>query len=270
MSGAACLVAVVVMLLAGCGGGISGQAGGATGGGQEGTLQVFAAASLTDAFKEMATKFEEQNPGVEVRTSFASSSAVLAQIQQGAPADVFASADKEKMDTAVGDGLVEEPRTFVKNAEVVTVPNDNPAGIQELQDLAQDDVDFVLAQEDVPVADYAVDVLGNATPALGDNFEQDVMDNLVSREADTRAAINRVALGEADATFSYSSDVTPDIRDQVKIVEIPEKFNVIPTYPIASLKDAKNPELARRWVEFVTSGEGQGVLEKWGFQPVSQ
>jgi molybdate transport system substrate-binding protein len=272
-----CLVAVVVMLLAGCGAQTSDGQGvvtdtttGGEGDKQGGTLQVFAAASLTDAFKELATKFEERHPGVEVRTNFAGSSTVLAQIQQGAPADVFASADKEKMDTAVGEGLVAgSPQTFVKNAEVVTIPNDNPASIKQFRDLAQSDVDLVLAQENVPVADYAVDILENATPTLGDNFKEDVLEELVSREADTRAAINRVALGEADATFSYSSDVTPDVREKVKSVEIPEKFNVIPTYPIAVTKRSDNPDLARKWVEFVLSDGGQKVLKKWGFQQVS-
>lgn len=198
-------------------------------------------------------------------TSFAGSSGLLAQIQQGAPADVFASADEAKMDTALEDGLVSEPETFARNRPVVIVPVDNPAGIGELQDLAEPETSIVLAQEGVPIADYAAEVLENANSEYGEDFEQRVLDNVVSREANVRASANRVALGEADATFVYFSDVTPDISDRVDIVEIPEDLNVLATYPIATLEESQNPDLAREWVDLVISEEGQGVLEGYGF-----
>lgn len=266
-----CLACLVVGGLVGCGGSSGGDGAGQQEGTKSGgsTLTVLAAASLTDAFKELATMFEGQNPGAKVNLSFGGSSALLTQTQQGAPADVFASADVAKMDTAVQDGLVNDPASFVRNRPVVIVPADNPAGIQELQDLAKPGARLVLEQDDVPIAEYSKQILSNANSEYGEDFEQRVFDNIVSREADVRAAANRVTLGEADGTFVYITDVTPDIEDQVKVEEIPENLNVRATYPIATLKEAPNPELAQKWVDLVLSDEGQGVLEEYGFEPAA-
>src|SRR3712207_2799435 len=250
----------------GCGG-VSGGEGGGGGSPQGGTLTVLAASSLIDAFGELANRFEEQNPGVKVRQSFESSSTLLAQIQQGAPADVFASAAEEEMNAAVKDGLVEgEPEVFVKNREIVMVPKDNPANIRRLRDLAKSDVRLVLAGKDVPAADYAMQILGKANQEYGAGFEKDVLSNVVSRESDVRASVNRVVVGDADATFGYASDYTPDIRDRVEVVPIPADLNIVATYPNAAFADAKEPDLAREWVDLVTGEGGQRVLEKWGFE----
>ena len=231
---------------------------------------MFAASSLTDAFGELAGTFEERNPGVEVRQSFESSSTLLTQIQQGAPADVFASAAEEEMNAAVKDDLVAgEPEIFVRNREVIMVPEDNPAGIQSMRDLARPGIKLVLADDGVPAADYAMEILDRADAEYGGGFKRDVLSNVVSREADVRASVNRVALGDADATFGYASDHTPDTRDRVRVIEVPENLNIIVTYPIAALKDAKDLGLAREWVDLVASEEGQRVLEKWGFEPVA-
>jgi molybdate transport system substrate-binding protein len=259
--------------LTGCGGSSvsSGRASQGTGGGQgsSGTLTVLAASSLTDAFGELATTFQEQNPDTEVRTSFGGSSELLAQIEQGAPADIFASADEDKMDTALQLDLVNEPQTFTRNRPVVIVPRDNPAEIHGLQDLANPGTKLVLAQDGVPIAQYAKRILTNADSEYGGNLEQQVMNNVVSREANVRTSANRVALGEADVTFVYITDVTLDIEDQVVVIEIPKDLNVVATYPIATLKEASNPELAQRWVDLVLSNEGQHLLEKYGFERVS-
>jgi molybdate transport system substrate-binding protein len=261
-------VSVAALALASCGGG---GGGGSEGGQRGGTLTILAASSLTDAFGELGNTFEEQNQGVQVKQTFGASSDLLAQIEQGAPADVFASAAEEEMDTADTDGLVSgTPRVFVKNREVIMVPRDNPAGINSLGDMAGPDIKLVLAAKDVPAADYAVEILGKANREYGPGFEQDVLSNVVSREADVRASVNRVVVGDADATFGYASDYTPDIRDKVKVIKIPPDLNIIATYPVASLKDAEDPELARKWVDLVTSEEGQKVLEKWNFEPAAQ
>jgi molybdate transport system substrate-binding protein len=266
------VASIPILMLAGltsCGGG-SESSGSGGGGGKHGGTTVLAASSLTDAFGELGKIFEERNEGVEVKQSFGASSDLLAQIQQGAPADVFASAAEEEMDTAVKDGLVAgKPQIFVKNREVIMVPKDNPANIESLQDLTKPDIKLVLAQKDVPAADYAVEILGKANAEYGEDFEKDVLSNVVSREADVRASVNRVVVGDADATFGYASDYTPDIKDRVKVVPIPPNLNIIATYPIASLKDAKDLDLAKKWVDLVTSKEGQRVLEKWNFEPAA-
>jgi molybdate transport system substrate-binding protein len=255
-------------------GGLTACGGSSGGGGGEqsegSTLTVLAASSLTDAFGELEGAFEEQNGGADVSTSFAGSSELLAQIQQGAPADVFASADEAKMDTALKEGLVAKPEVFVRNRPVVIVPADNPAGIEEFRDLAAVDAQIVLAEQAVPIARYAEEVLDNADAEYGGGFAQRVRDKIVSREANVRASANRVALGEADATFVYVSDVTEDIRDQVRVVEIPEELSVVAKYPIAIIEESQNPEVARAWMDLVLSDEGQRVLEKYNFEPVGQ
>ncbi len=248
--------------LAGC--------GGQSGGGGDGTLTVFAASSLTDVFGVLARTFEERNPGVEVRQSFESSSTLRTQIWQDAPADVFASAAQEEMDTAVDDRLVAgKPEVFARNREVIMVPEDNPANIRSVRDLAKPCIKLVLAEDEVPAADYAMEILDKANAEYGSDFKQDVLSNVVSREADVRASVSRVALGDADATFGYASDYTPDVRDRVRVIQIPENLNIVATYPIAALKEAENPELAQEWVDLVVSEEGQRVLENWGFEPAA-
>jgi molybdate transport system substrate-binding protein len=229
-------------------------------------LTVFAASSLTDVFEELGGEFERQNPGVDVRFSFSGSSTLLAQLQQGAPADVFASADEAKMEDAAESGFVSNPRVFAKNSPVVIVPKNSSAGVRQMRDLAKPNLDLVLAQEDVPIAEYTQEILTKANARYGGNFEDRVMENVVSREPDVRAAANRVALGEADVTFVYASDVTPKLRERVEEVEIPKNYNVVASYPIAVTEDATNPALARKWVELVLSGEGQRVMGEWGFK----
>jgi len=263
------MVVIASAGLAGCGqdSSGSGQVNSEKGGG---TLTVLAASSLIDAFGELGETFEMRNEGVTVKQSFESSSTLLTQIQQGAPADVFASAAQEEMDTAVEDGLVAgQPEVFVKNREIIMVPKDTPAGIEEFPDVAEPDVKLALAQKDVPAADYALQILDKANARYGSSFKKDVLSNVVSREADVRASVNRVVVGDADATFGYASDYTVDIRDRVKVVQIPPDLNIIATYPIAALKDAEDPGLAKKRVELVTSKEGQRVLEKWNFEPAA-
>ncbi len=262
---------VAVWALVGCGA-ASGEpvepADGGSGGKEGGTLTVFAASSLTDAFGELAEVFEERNPGVEVRATFAASSVIVTQILQGAPADVFATADQAKMRAAVERGVVAgEPEVFARNKEVVVVPEGNPARIEDLRDLAKPGVKLVLAQDGVPAAEYAGEILDKAEVRYREDFEEKVLSNLVSREPDVRVAVNRVALGDADATFGYASDVTPDMEGRVEIVEIPEGLNVVAAYPIAALEGSESSGLARRWIGLVLSDEGQRVLREWGFQP---
>jgi molybdate transport system substrate-binding protein len=121
----------------------------------------------------------------------------------------------------------------------------------------------------VPAADYVLQILDKANAQYGSDFKKDVLSNVVSRESDVRASVNRVVVGDADATFGYASDYTPDIRGRVKVIPIPPDLNIIATYPITALEDAKSPGLGKKWVDLVTSKEGQRVLKKWNFEPAA-
>lgn len=240
---------------------------------QEVTLTVFAAASLTDAFTELGLLFEEHNPGTTIALSFGSSSALATQLAEGAPADVFASANTAQMQNAADAGRIAgEPVHFLTNSLVVIVPADNPAGITTLADLGNEGIAFVTALPDVPIRDFSDQVLANAAAdaEYGVDFQERVMANLVSEEDNVRQLSAKVALGEADAGIVYRSDVTPDIANQVQLIEIPEALNVIAVYPIAATNDSPNPDLAQAFVAFVLSAEGQAVLEKWGFGPAPE
>lgn len=227
------------------------------------TLTVFAASSLTDAFSEIAADFEAANPGTSVTLNFAGSSQLAAQIAEGAPADLFASANATQMQAAVDGGRVaaDAPRTFVSNRLTIVVPADNPAGITALEDLAGGPLLLVLAVPGVPVRQYTDEIVS----ALGSDFAGRFYANVVSEEENVRQVVAKVALGEADAGIVYTSDVTPDIAAQVRQIAIPDAQNVIATYPIAVLNDSPAPDLAQAFVDYVLSDAGQTVLQRWGF-----
>lgn len=235
---------------------------------QENTVIVFAASSLTDAFEEIATSFEAEHAGTDVIFSFASSSDLAAQLSEGAPADVFASANNSQMNAAREAGRIAgSPRTFVKNRLVLIIPADNPAGITSLRDLVNEGVRLVIAAPDVPVRTYTNTMLDRlaADPAYGEAYREAFMANVVSEEQNVRQVAAKVALGEADAGIVYVSDVTPDISDQVIAIPIPDTLNTIATYPIAVTNDSVNPELAQSFVDYVLSDAGQNILVNWNF-----
>lgn len=232
------------------------------------TLTVFAAASLTDAFEELATEFEVANPGVEVVFNFGSSSQLATQLSEGAPADVFASANARQMTVAQdAERIGSRPRTFVKNRLVVAVPMDNPAGIQTLADLAKPGVKLVIAAPDVPVRDYTNTMVErlSADNVYGASFAEAFTANVVSEEPNVRQVVAKIALGEADAGMVYVSDITPDVANQVTAIPVPDTYNTLATYPIAITNDAAHPELAQAFVDYVLSDAGQDILVKWNF-----
>jgi molybdate transport system substrate-binding protein len=231
------------------------------------TLVVFAAASLTDAFEDIATQFEAQH-NVEILFNFASSSDLAAQLAEGAPADVFASANNTQMNNVINAGrIADSPQTFAQNRLVLIVPFDNPAGISTLLDLANAGVKVVVAADGVPVRDYTntmLDLLA-ADAAYGENYRMAVIANIVSEEQNVRQVAAKVALGEADAGIVYISDVTPDIADTVLALSIADELNTIATYPIAITDDTTQPELAQAFVDLVLADAGQDTLIAWNF-----
>jgi molybdate transport system substrate-binding protein len=236
------------------------------------TLTVFAASSLTDAFNEIASEFKTANPNVDVVFNFGSSSTLATQLQEGAPADLFASANSKQMSVAVdAKRIAGKPVTFAKNRLILIVPSDNPAKIQSLRDLATPGVKLVLAAPDVPVRDYTNTMLDRleADPGYGDAYKKAVLANVVSEEDNVRQVSAKVSLGEADAGFVYRSDVTPDIASKVIVIQIPDTLNTIAAYPIAATNDSANPDLAKAFIDEVLSEKGQAILVKWGFISVS-
>lgn len=235
---------------------------------QEIELIVFAAASLTDAFNEINTAFEAQNPGITVLANYGGSSGLATQLLEGAPADVFASANTRQMQNVMDGGIVvADSATFATNRLVLITPADNPAGLETLLDLAQPGIKLVLATPGVPVRDYTGQMLDllSADPAYPIDFADAVYANLVSEEENVRQVVAKVALGEADAGVVYTSDVTPDIADDVQQITVPDAVNVVAAYPIAPLAATPHLEAAQRYVDFVLSGEGQAILIRWGF-----
>lgn len=237
------------------------------------TLTVFAASSLTDAFTEIEAAFESANPGVDVIYNFGGSSTLATQLAEGAPADVFASANTAQMNVARdAERIAGAPRAFVKNRLVLIVPADNPANITSLRDLANAGVKLVFAATDVPVRDYTDAMLEKlaADPAYGAEYRAAVMANLVSEEDNVRQVSAKVALGEADAGIVYRSDVTPDIVGDVIALPIPDAINTLATYPIAVTDDSANPDLAQAFIDYVLSDAGQETLVNWGFYSVNE
>lgn len=244
--------ACAALLAAGCG---DATAGSSDGDDLSGSIVVFAAASLTESFERIGERFEADHPGTKITFSFAASSTLATQLINGAPADVFASADETNMQKVVdADGIDGEPVTFAANALQIIVEPGNPKGITSLTDLAKPGVVVVLAAPEVPVGRYGTEALDKAgvtvTPA---SYEQDV-----------NAVVNKVVLGEADAGIVYSTDVAA-AGDDAEGIEIPTDVNVRATYPIAIVAGSGNSALAAALVDYVTGPEGRRILRDAGF-----
>ena len=225
---------------------------------REATLTVLAASSLTEAFTAIGDEFEARETGVTVRLSFGPSDGLAAQIQGGAPADVFASASAKWMDAVADDPGVSDRTDFARHRLAVIVPWDDPAGIRSVQDLGNPGVRLVLAAEGVPAGDYGRQMLDNA------GISERALRNVVSNATDVKGVVHAVTLGDADAGIVYVTDVTGDVRDHVKVIDVPDDVNVVATYPIAAVNGAADASLARRFVSFVM-GPGQRALNAAGF-----
>ena len=225
-------------------------------------LAVFAASSLTEAFTELEQTFERKHPGVDVQLSFAGSQVLRLQIEQGAPADVFASANATHVEALVDAGLAGPSRVFASNALVVVVPLDNPAAITSFAELdAAERV--VLGAPDVPAGIYARAVLDRAQAVLGDDFAASVRAHVVSEETNVRLARAKVELGEADAAIIYASDAAGSER--VRVIPIPPELQVEVRYPIAALARSDHPREAEQFIDHVLSARGRERLARHGF-----
>ena len=252
----AMLVGILALGVVACGGdGETDAAPKAEGGDVEGEVLVFAAASLTDAFGDIKTAFEEDNPDAEVQLNFGGSSALREQILSGAPADVFASANESNMaDVVDADEVAGEPQIFVTNELQIAVPAGNPGKVKGLDDFANDDLLIGLCAVEVPCGDFAREALEGVgvEPAIDTN------------EPDVRALLTKIGSDELDAGIVYVTDVT-SAGDRVEGIDIPADDNVVAKYPIAQLAGAPNGDGAKSFKEFVLSDEGQEILTGYGF-----
>ena len=234
------------------------------------TLHVFAAASLMDAFQDLGHRLEARQPDLRVRFNFAGSQQLAIQLEQGAPADVFASADERWMSYVAARGLLQDSsRIFARNPLVVIIPRANPARIQRLQDLAKPGVKLVLGADAVPVGRYTRSALQALAhdPAFVDDFATRVLRNVVSEEENVKSVVGKVQLGEADAGFVYRSDVTPSVSRFLDVLTLPEGAQIVASYPIAAVGASADSASARAFIELVLSNEGQQVLRKRGLLP---
>jgi len=238
--------ALLLLALTGCG----------DDGATDATLGVFAASSLTDAFSALEVAFEREHPDVDVAPSFAGSQILRIQIEQGAPADVYASADRAHMDALVAGGHVTGAEVFVHNALVVIVPPDNPAGIERFEDLPRAER-LVLGDPNVPVGRYARELLSRT------DFEEEVLAHVVSEEANVRLVRAKVELGEADAAIVYRTDAS----DRVRVIEIPDAVNVRADYHVGLVTRSERRALAREWIELLRGDAGRRALTEHGFAP---
>lgn len=247
---------VAVLAVSGCGAGDDRASGGATDGRVTGAVTVFAAASLTESFRRIGKDFEAANPGSTVTLNFAGSSALANQINQGAPADVFASAATANMATVVEAGGADgDPGVFARNQLVIAVPRGNPAGVRGLSELTRPGVKVALCAGQVPCGGAARKALDAAGVAL----------TPVTLEQDVKGALAKVRLGEVDAALVYRTDARAASAD-VTAVEFPESARAVNDYPIVALKDAPNPAGARAFVAYVRSAPAQVILAEAGFQ----
>ena len=257
------LALVGVLALTACGGSSGDTAAGSTRSGPSpaagdltGTVTVFAAASLTDVFGELGDQLMADNPDLEVQFNFAGSSALATQITQGAPADVFASANQPQMTVVTDAGLqAEDPTVFTENVLEIAVPEGNPGNVTGLADFANPDLTLAICAAEVPCGAAATKVFETAgITAVPDTLEEDV-----------RAALTKVELGEVDAALVYASDVQ-SAGSGVEGIEFPQAEDAINEYPICVLADAPNPDAAQAFVDLVLSDEGQEALEAAGFR----
>jgi molybdate transport system substrate-binding protein len=237
-----------------------------------GEVTVFAAASLTEAFRELGPMLGRREKGVLVRFNFAGSQQLAVQIEQGAKADVFASADRRWMEYVQERNLVEgEPRIFVHNRLVVIVPKSNPARIRRLEDLAKRGVKLIVGAEAVPVGKYTRDAIQKLAGRTGfpPGYGDKVLANVVSQEENVKSVVAKVQLAEADAGFVYRSDVTRQVARYLDVLELPNEANVLASYPIAVIAGSSNGTAAGAFVDLVLSPEGRKVLAAHGLMPAA-
>jgi len=226
------------------------------------------AANATDPFNEFITVFEKEHPEVKVEGTYAGTQVIRTQLEQGAKADLFLSADLNHIEAVKKEGLIDAFYPVSNNHLVIVVPKDNHIGIQSLSDLGSKKLKLVIGTDTVPIGRYTRKVFENAKPQYGADFPDKVMANVVSLESDTKQVLQKVSLGEADAGLVYVTDVTADFSKQLKIIEIPKEFNVVATNYISVPKAAPHKKLADEFMKMMLSAKGQKIFLNLNYDPI--
>jgi len=231
------------------------------------TLQVYAAGSLVDVFKTLSYRFQDLYPETHLEINFAASPELRTQIQFGATPDLFASADIRIMEQLMSQKLLAESVIFARNRVCVIVPKENPARIRTFQDLARPGVRIDAGHINLPIGRYMVEILEKMERSgrFGKGFKRKVMANIASTEVNVRHIVAKIVMNDFDAGFVFISDVTPEVRKRVIQILIPDEFNVNALYPIAIVKGAHHPDLARAFIQLLLSSEGRKSLKQHGF-----
>ncbi len=230
------------------------------------TLTVLAASSLKTVFPKIGQSFTAAHPGVTFSFSFAGTDALTAQLEQGAPADVFAGASKKYAEELAGNGLLDSSSPFCTNQLVLVVPPSNPSQILSLTDLAKPGIKLVIGSETVPVGSYTRSVLLNLTATYGQGYSDRVLANVVSNEDNVEGVLTKVESGEADAGFVYLTD-SKAAGSAVQAITLPAEAQSAATYPIAVVKSSMHAGLAQFFVAFVLGASAQQILKDAGFGP---
>jgi molybdate transport system substrate-binding protein len=237
-------------------------------------LTIFAAASLVEALSEVGGEFEAMYPGSVVVINFAGSQQLAQQLSQGAPADIYASADKQQMENVIQSGRItaDSDQVFIHNRLAVVLPGDNPGNIRDIKDLARTGLELLLVDEAAPVGRYSQEMLDRASEqaGYGIEFKEGVLGNVVSYEENVRAVLTKIILGEADAGIIYVSDVIGSSEADIYFIEIPEQFNVTASYYIAPISDSSKLNWGKDFIRLLLSPKGQEILERYGFSRVGQ
>jgi molybdate transport system substrate-binding protein len=250
---------------------LGGRKKGATSAKPHSSIKVSAAASLTEAFSQAKARFEANHPGARVYLNLAGTETLCTQIRLGDRPDVFASADREHMERMQAEGFVSPFRVFARNRMILVAPRRGPGKVRRLADLAQPGRRVLLCDPNVPAGKYALELLEQMEKAgmTPPGFRERVLGNVVSRELDVKQVVTKVALGEGDVGFVYASDLTPPMKESLRQIPLPEgaAARVTAEYTIAVTAKASNPTLAREFLEFVLSAEGQRIMAGFGFEP---
>lgn len=237
-------------------------------------ILVFAAASLTEACTSLANQFEQSHPGTKIVFNFGGSQQLIQQLANGAEADLYLPASQKYMTLAIGQSLVDSQsvKIFCHNRLVVILPKENPGNIHNLQDLAKPNLKIILAQKEVPAGQYALDFLDKCSShtEFGEPFKQNVLINVVSYEENVKAVVGKIKLGEADAGIVYRSDVSTDSMHHLQTIDVPDSMNVIASYPVGTVHGLHHGKPAGEFLQFLLSHDGQSILAKFGFEPVTE